>query len=852
MKTPQPQKLVTAAAVLALIVTTTAASAQKITTDIPPSITTPDKVETGIGTLEFKDGAPTAATAQKVRDSLDYIRGVDAFMNAFSGASAFAIRKGFQSIGAEDNTVVMFSELMDSASLFLTPNADTVYSLAALDLTKGPLVVEAPPAQLGTINDMWFGWVIDIGFPGPDRGEGGKYLIVPPGYDGPLPDSGFHVGHSKTTHALYAVRAFMENNDPKPTAASIRNTLKIYPYTPGGYGTSIATALEGKVPLARNPPVPPTKFVEASGKSFNTVPPTDFSYFEMLNELVQMEPATSFNPEVSGQLAAIGIVKGKPFNPDARMRKILTDAAAVGNAAGRVLNWGAADYPGWAYYPNSMWASMLWQGGYNFETPPPMVTKDGIEPLPPTGADARFAGGVLLRVHDGHTGDDHAADQRRLAVSDGLHRCRQESLRRGQDLQGDAAEGHSRGQVLVGHLVRQPDPLNAPNPATVPTCRKPDISVAGCRRERGWLHHRVFRPHQAGRREGRRLDPDDARKGLLRDPAALQPARIVLRQKLEAERGRVGEMNFPIKIFQEANAMDIKKVLIVGSGTLGQQIGFQCATHGFETVMYDVREQSLDACRASHRAFADLFISQRGKSKADMDAALARLSYTTDLEAACRDVDLVSESVPENPKIKEQVYGSLQKYCPAHTIFTTNTSTLLPSQFAGATGRPDRFLALHFANEIWDRNVAEVMGHPGTDPTIYERVVEFAKAIGMVPVRLEKEQNGYVMNSLSIPWMMAAQALVTNGVSEPEVIDKTWMITMKTAMGPCAIMDMVGLETMYHVASYWGEVNADEQYKKNAEYLKAHFVDRNRLGVKTGQGYYKYPNPAYQEPDFLR
>jgi hypothetical protein len=315
-------------------------------------------------------------------------------MNSFSGASAYAIREGFHSIGAEDNTVVIFSELMDSNSLFLTANADTIYSLAILDLTKGPLVVEVPPMALGTLNDMWFGWIIDIGGPGPDRGEGGKYLILPPDYDGRLPDSGFHVGRSRTTHVLYAVRAFMVNNDPKPAADLIKKSLKIYPYTPGGFGTSIATALAGKVMLAGNPPVPPTKFVEASGKSFNTIPPNDFSYFEMVNEVVQLEPATSFNPELLGQLAAIGIVKGKPFNPDARMRKILTDAAAVGNAAGRALNWRSAEYPGWSYYPGSMWANMLWQGGYNFETPPPMITREGFKPLPPTGArtlDSRTA-----------------------------------------------------------------------------------------------------------------------------------------------------------------------------------------------------------------------------------------------------------------------------------------------------------------------------------------------------------------------------------------------------------------------------------------------------------------------------
>jgi hypothetical protein len=386
----RPLAVVIACAVLAL----PRSAAAQTAIGIPPSTTTPDTVETRIGTLEFKDGAPSADTVQKVYDTLDFVRGVDAFMNSFSGASAYAIRQGFQSIGAEDNTIVVFSELMDSNSLFLTANADTIYTVATLDLTKGPLVVEVTPMALGTLNDMWFGWIIDIGLPGPDRGEGGKYLIVPPGYGGSLPDSGFHVGRSKTMHVLYAVRAFMEDNDPKPAVAAIKKSLKIYPYAPGGFGTAVATGLDGKVRLAGNPPVPPTKFVEGSGKSFNTIPPNDLTYFEMVNELVQMEPATSFDPELLGQLAAIGIVKGKPFKPDARMKKILTDAAAVGNAAGRVLNWRSAEYPGWAYYPDSMWANMLWQGGYNFETPPPMVTKEGIKPFPPTGArtlDSRTA-----------------------------------------------------------------------------------------------------------------------------------------------------------------------------------------------------------------------------------------------------------------------------------------------------------------------------------------------------------------------------------------------------------------------------------------------------------------------------
>jgi hypothetical protein len=354
---------------------------------VPPTLITPDKAETRIGPLQFKDGAPSAETVAKVYDTLDFTRALDAFLNSYGGASAYAIRQGLLGIGAEDNTVTIYPELMDSKSLFLTANADTVYYFSIVDLTKGPMVVEQPPKGLGTINDMWFQWIIDIGFPGPDRGEGGRYLLLPPGYEGPVPDGGFYVARSKTTRAIYAARAFLTDNDPKPTVDLIKKTIKIYPYTPGGLGTSIATALEGKVRLEVNPSVPATKFVEASGKAFNTIPPSDYSFFEMINANIQQEPADSYNPELAGQLAAIGIVKGKQFNPDARMRKILTDAAVVGNAAGRVLNWRPRESLDWTYYPGSSWANMLFQGGANFETPPPAFTKEGFfKPFPPTGA----------------------------------------------------------------------------------------------------------------------------------------------------------------------------------------------------------------------------------------------------------------------------------------------------------------------------------------------------------------------------------------------------------------------------------------------------------------------------------
>ncbi len=382
-------------AAVAMLALTRLAAAQT-STGIPPKITTPDQVQTRVGTLEYNDGAPTVETAEKVRDALDFTRALNVFNNSFRGASAYAIGQGFQSIGADDNTVIIYSELMDAKSLFLTANADTVYYVAVVNLSKGPMVIEQPPKGLGTINDMWFSWIIDIGFPGPDRGEGGKYLIVPPGYDGPLPEGGFFVAHSKTNRVLYAARAFLVNDDPKPAVENIKKHLKIYAYTPGGVGTSIATALQGDVKLAKNPPVPETRFIEGSGKSFNTIPPNDYTFFEMISANVQQEPATSYDVELAGQLAAIGIVKGKPFKPDARMKKILTDAAAVGNAAGRMLNWRyAVAHPEWSYYPGSMWGNMLFQGGANFETPPPEFTREGMfKPYPPTGArtlDSRTA-----------------------------------------------------------------------------------------------------------------------------------------------------------------------------------------------------------------------------------------------------------------------------------------------------------------------------------------------------------------------------------------------------------------------------------------------------------------------------
>jgi len=354
-------------------------------TAVPPSLVTPDKVESRIGALDFKDGAPSKATVDKIYDHVDFTHAYNAYVNTLSGVSIYAVCKGLAAIGIKDNEVSLFPELMDAKSLFLTANADTVYAMGSIDLSKGPMVLEVPPKFLGTVDDQWFRWVVDIGVPGADRGEGGKYLILPPGYDGPLPAGGYFVAHSRTLRVFWFGRESLENkSDPKPGTELIKKFTKVYPYEAGGIGTPVADFLAGTAKLAKISTPPPTKYNELSGKVINTIPPSDWTFYEYLNEVVQYEPATSLDPELMGSVAAIGIVKGKPFAPDARMKKILTEALTVANAASRAIFMSPRD-PSWFLYPNSSWFNYLFVTGYQFETPIPLITKDGVKPFPPTG-----------------------------------------------------------------------------------------------------------------------------------------------------------------------------------------------------------------------------------------------------------------------------------------------------------------------------------------------------------------------------------------------------------------------------------------------------------------------------------
>jgi 3-hydroxybutyryl-CoA dehydrogenase len=296
----------------------------------------------------------------------------------------------------------------------------------------------------------------------------------------------------------------------------------------------------------------------------------------------------------------------------------------------------------------------------------------------------------------------------------------------------------------------------------------------------------------------------------------------------------------------------IDHLTTLGSGVLGGQIAWHSAFRGKTVVAYDVTDEALAKCRAAHEVYAGIYRSALGAAEADIAQTRARLSYTSDLAAAVSKADLVIESVPEVPEIKTRAYEAMAPLLPQHTLLATNSSTLLASDFAAATGRPAKFCALHFANLIWALNIAEIMAQPATDDDTLAQVAEFAIEIGMVPIAVRKEQNGYVLNTWFVALLNAAQTLVTNGVSTPEDVDRSFLICNPGAgRGPMAMIDMVGMQTALNVLAYWGGRNQDEQMLRNAGYIKARFVDRGKLGLRTGEGYYRYPNPAYERPDFL-
>lgn len=281
---------------------------------------------------------------------------------------------------------------------------------------------------------------------------------------------------------------------------------------------------------------------------------------------------------------------------------------------------------------------------------------------------------------------------------------------------------------------------------------------------------------------------------------------------------------------------NIKNVTVFGAGVLGSQIAYQAAFFGFNVTAWDINDDALQAGRERYRTLATRYINDNmPDAHIKANDVAENISLTTDKKEALKDADIVIEACPEILSLKQELWEEIGELAPSHTILCTNSSSLLPSDIKNYTGHPDRFLAYHFANEVWKHNTGEVMGTEDTNQEVFDTVVEFASEMGMVPIPVLKEKAGYLLNSLLIPFLSAAQGLAAFGFGSPKDIDKTWKIATGAPKGPFEILDIVGLTTAYNIASA-----GDETSRKVAAWLKENYIDKGKLGVGTGEGFYSY------------
>ena len=329
----------------------------KYSADVPKFLLTPDKVETGLlGDLEFFDGMPSESTVKKTYDFLDLSRGVDAFLNGMPAASIYAMLEGLKKAGLEPGDLGITENLLDARGLLLTAQSTTPYAFAEIDLKNGPVVVEIPGPVLGSLDDAFFRFVSDVGLTGPDQGKGGKYLFIGPDYKGDIPE-GYFVAKSTTYRHWLFMRVFVKDGDVNGSTKELKEGFRAYP-------------------LAQVNKPPKQKVYDLSGKKFNTIHANDEQFYEELNAVIQYEPADAFNPELVGLFSSIGIKKGKPFAPDARMKKILKDAAAIGNATARAITFNSRNKAVY-FYPDRQWFTPF-SGGHDFMDNGELVLDDRI------------------------------------------------------------------------------------------------------------------------------------------------------------------------------------------------------------------------------------------------------------------------------------------------------------------------------------------------------------------------------------------------------------------------------------------------------------------------------------------
>ena len=295
----------------------------------------------------------------------------------------------------------------------------------------------------------------------------------------------------------------------------------------------------------------------------------------------------------------------------------------------------------------------------------------------------------------------------------------------------------------------------------------------------------------------------------------------------------------------EVTIRDIKKVLIIGSGTMGLRIGLQCALSGFATVIYDINENAFASAKKIQGSILHQLLDRKIITAAHAEKTGSLMSFTLNAEEAARDADFISESVLEELHIKKEVWSTFAPLFSPNAILTTNTSYLMPSQFASETGRPERFCAFHF-HDVFQANVVDIMPHAGTEQWIIDLLMEMGRKLNQTPVFVKKESPGYIFNAMLVALIGAAGALVTYDVASIEDVDRSWMGNFKMPMGPFGILDAIGLDTAWHVTN----ALPDPKSKKFAALLKT-YVDAGKLGQKTGEGFYTYPNPKFVQKNFI-
>lgn len=291
---------------------------------------------------------------------------------------------------------------------------------------------------------------------------------------------------------------------------------------------------------------------------------------------------------------------------------------------------------------------------------------------------------------------------------------------------------------------------------------------------------------------------------------------------------------------------DIENILIAGAGTLGLRIALRCAMDGYNVVMYDIGEKQLETAVEMQAYLSKTCLANGIVDQEMVDRAQGRIRVTTDLADACQNIDLVSESVIENLDLKKEFYSNLTTHLDDDVIITTNTSYLLPSQLLESVKYPALFCALHF-HDVFNQRVVDVMPHPETDQAVSDLLMAFGRRINQIPVFIKKESSGYIFNAMLIAILGQAGQLALHDVGSIQDIDRSFMGNFGTPIGPFGMMDQVGLDTALHIVG----ARSDHKSKEFAQYIKE-YVDQGKLGFKTGEGFYKYPDPEFKSKDFLK